>query len=74
VEANGLSSKPILEELLREGGRRQVAEASLFALPVVKDLNIFCDRVACLLTSSFLSEPQKLSIDALESADNCARE
>lgn len=50
MEANGLCSEPIFEELLREGGRRQVVEASLFALPVVKDLNIFGDRVAGLLT------------------------
>ena len=74
MEAYGLSSELIFEELLRECGRGQVAKASLFALPVVKDLDIFRDRVASFLARGeahvmhefiFQGTPVKLSIGAL---------
>jgi hypothetical protein len=73
VETNGLSSKLIFEELLREGGRRKVSKARLFPLPVIKDFDIFGDCLPCLFMRSkaavmdkFIFErAQKLSIGAL---------
>lgn len=68
TEANRLSSGLIFEERLREGDRGQVAQTSLFALPVVYLMIAsraswrVAKRSRC--TRSVLGEPQKLSIGA----------
>ena len=42
-ESDGLGGHLIFVELLREGGRREIAKSRLFADAVVKDFNIFRD-------------------------------
>jgi len=73
VNANGLSSDFAQIESLREGGRRQIVQTRLGALPVIKDLDVFRDfflrRIAshelAMIDEFIFSEPQKDSIGAL---------
>lgn len=48
VEYNGLSGELIFIISPRESGGWQVAEVSLFPLPVVEDLDVLGDLLYCL--------------------------
>jgi hypothetical protein len=48
VESHGLSRELRFIEALCEGSGRQVAKTRLFALPVIKDLDVFADGLSGL--------------------------
>ena len=49
MDANGLSSDLVQVETLRENGGRQIVKLRLWALPVIKDLEVFRDLLLRLL-------------------------